>query len=451
MKMMLKKIILSVAVLITGFTGFTQEKMIDEIVGTVGQKIILKSDVESMALQYKSRGENHGDNLKCYAFEELLYQALLVNQAQIDSIEVSDMQVEGELTRRMMMFEEQMGGREAMEKYFNKPYSEIENHFRSIIKDQLIAQQMEGTITGNISVTPQEVKKFFKSIPKDSLPLIETKIELAQIVIHPKIKDSQIKKIKKSLLEYKDRVEKGEDFGFLAGLYSDDMASAQQDGDLGWIRRGDLVPEFAAVAFEMTKPNEVSDIVKTEYGYHIIQFLGRKGERIHIKHILKIPKPLTSEKMKAKAKLDSIAEEIRSGKLTFEKAAILYSDDKESSNSGGIIVNPYTGTSEFTSSQLDPATNYILKQMKTGEISEPYESTSMKGKPEIKIVKLINKTVPHIADINTDYQQISDLAKAHKKTELISDWIRKTQKTTYIKIDDSFLNCHFKYKGWLSE
>ncbi len=449
--MILKKILISAVVLFAALSGFAQEKMIDKIVGTVGQKIILKSDVESMAMQYKSRGEDHGDNLKCFVFEELLYQALLVNQARVDSVEVSDMQVEGELQRRMMMFEEQMEGREAMEKYFNKPYSEIESHFREIIKDQLIAQQMESTISGDISVTPQEVRKFFKSLPKDSLPLIESKIELAQIVIHPKIKDSQIEQIKKSLQEYKERSEKGEDFSFLASLYSDDLASAQKDGDLGWIRRGDLVPEFAAVAFELDKPGEISDIVKTEYGYHIIQFLGRKGERIHIKHILKIPKPTTAEKIKAKAKLDSIAESIRSGKITFEEAALLYSDDKESGKSNGIVVNPYTGTSEFTSSQLDPATNYILKQMKTGEISEPFESTSMKGKPEIKIVKLLNKTEPHIADIDTDYQQISDLTKAHKKTELISNWIKKIQKTTYIKIDDSFYNCDFKYKGWLAK
>ncbi len=449
---MKKILILTMSVVFTTMSVFAQENIIDEIVGIVGQKIILKSDVETTALQYKSRGETHGgeNNLKCFAFEELLYRALLVNQAKIDSIEVSDMQVNAELERRMMMFEEQMGGREAMEKYFNKAYSEIENHFRSIIKDQLIAQQMESEVTGNISVTPQEVKKYFKSLPKDSLPLIESKIELAQIVIYPKIKDSQTEQIKKTLKEYKDRVEKGEDFAFLASLYSDDIASAQKDGDLGWIRRGDLVPEFAAAAFELDEPGEISDIVKTEYGYHIIQFLGRKGERIHIRHILKIPKPQTSEKIKAKAKLDSIAESIRNGSITFEEAALLYSDDENSSKSGGIIVNPYTGTSEFISSQLDPATNYILKQMKTGEISEPFESTSMKGKPEIKIIKLINRTEPHIADINTDYQQISDLAKQHKKTEIISKWIEKVQKTTYIKINEGFFNCNFKYKGWLS-
>ncbi len=446
---MLKNILTAIVVTLIGFSGFSQEKMIDEIVGVVGQKIILKSDVESMAMQYKSRGDTRGDNLKCSVFEELLYQALLVNQAKIDSVEVSDMQVDSELKRRMMMFEEQMGGREALEKYFNKPYSEIENHFRDIVKDQLIAQQMESTITGNITVTPQEVKKYFRSLPKDSLPLVESKIELAQIVIYPKIKDSQIKHIKKTLEEYKNRVAEGEDFGFLANLYSDDLVSAQKDGDLGWIRRGDLVPEFAAAAFELDKPGEISDIVKTEYGYHIIQFLGRKGERIHIRHILKIPKSTTAEKMKAKAKLDSIAELIRNKELNFKDAALLYSDDKESSKNSGIVLNPYTGTSEFTAGQLDPATNYILKQMKTGEISEPFESTNMKGQPEIKIIKLLSKTEPHIADISTDYQQISDLAKVHKKEELISEWIRKIQKTTYIKIDDSFYNCKFKYKGWI--
>ena len=445
---MLKNILIVSIAVFTGFSAFSQEKMIDEIVGIVGQKVILKSDVESTAIQYKARGDNHGDNLKCFVFEELLYQALLVNQAKIDSVEVSDLQVDGELKRRMNMFEEQMGGREALEKYFNKPYSEIENHFRDIVKDQLIAQQMESKITGDISVTPQEVRKFFKTIPKDSLPLVESKIELAQIVIYPKIKDKQIKQIKKSLQEYKERVEKGKDFGFLANLYSDDLASAQKDGDLGWIRRGDLVPEFAAAAFELNKPGEISDIVKTEYGYHIIQFLGRKGERIHIRHILKIPKPTTAEKIKAKAKLDSIAELIRNKEISFKEAALLYSEDKDSGKSGGIVVNPYTGTSEFTASQLDPATNYILKQMKKGEISEPFESTNMKGKPEIKIIKLLSKTEPHIADISTDYQQISNLAKEHKKEEIISEWIKKIQKTTYIKIDDSFYNCNFKYKGW---
>jgi peptidyl-prolyl cis-trans isomerase SurA len=246
-------------------------------------------------------------------------------------------------------------------------------------------------------------------------------------------------------------VNKGEDFGFLAGLYSDDQASAENDGDLGWVRRGDMVAEFSAAAFEMETPGDISDIVETDFGYHIIQFLERKGERIHIRHILKIPKPLSSEKYKAKSTLDSIAEIIRSGKMSFDEAALKYSTDEESNKSGGTVVNPYTGTSGFTSSQLDPATNYILKQMKIGEISEPYESRSMKGKPEMKIVKLSDKTIPHIADIDTDYQLLSDMTKNKKKDEIISRQINKIQKTTYFKIDEEYRNCNYKYKAWFSE
>ncbi len=447
---MIKKVKLVLAVLLINVGAFSQNKSIDEIVAIVGHKIILKSDVESQMLQYKSRGETFSGNLRCYVFEELLYQALLVNQAKVDSIETSEIQIESELGRRMMIFEEQMGGRAEMEEYFNKPYSEIKNYFKDIIEDQLIAQEMESNITQGISISPEEVKKFFKGIPKDSLPLVESEIDIAQVVIHPVIKDKQIEKLKKSLQEYIDRVNKGEDFSFLASLYSDDVASAENDGDLGWVRRGDLVSEFAEAAFELEEEGEISDIIKTEFGYHIIQFIERKGERINIKHILKIPKPLTSEKIKAKSKLDSIGDIIRNGKISFEDAALRYSTDEESNKSGGIVINPYTGTSSFESSQLDPATNYILKQMKTGEVSDPFESFSMKGKPEIKIIKLVNKTEPHIASIETDYQLISDMAKEKKKEELISKWIQKSQKTTYFMIDDEYHDCSFKYKGWLS-
>ncbi|MCF6365396.1 MAG: peptidylprolyl isomerase [Bacteroidales bacterium] len=448
---MVKKLKYIIAFMLISTSLFSQEKSIDEIVAIIGEKTILRSDVETLMLQYKSRGETHGGNLKCFVFEELLYQSLLINQAKVDSIEVSDQQVEGELDRRVAMFEEQMGGRDAMEKYFNKPFSRIKEHFRSVIEDQLISQQMESDITRDIRVSPKEVKAYFSNIPKDSLQLVESEIEIAQIVIHPKIQDRQIEKIKQSLQEYIDRVSKGEEFEFLASLYSDDAASAENDGDLGWVRRGDLVPEFAAAAFELDEPGEMSDIVKSEFGYHVIQFIERKGEKIHIRHILKIPKPLSSEKMKAKHTLDSIAKIVREGSMTFEEAALRYSTDDETNKSGGIVINPYTGTSGFKSSQLDPATNYVLKQMKISEVSEPFESRSMKGKPEMKIIKLLSKTEPHIADINTDYQLISDMAKEKKKEEIISDWIQKVQKTTYFKIDEEYRDCNYKYKGWFSE
>jgi len=448
---MIKKLKILIAFVLISTLMFSQEKSIDGIVAIVGQKTILKSDVETQILQYKSRGETHGDNLRCFVFEELLYQALLVNQSAVDSLEVSDSQVDGELDRRMAMFEEQMGGRDAMEKYFNKPYSKIRSHFKTIIKDQLLAQQMEAQVTSDIKVTPKEVKVFFNKMPKDSLPLVESEIEIAQIVIHPKIQDRQIEKIKKTLKEFIERVNNGEDFAFLASMYSDDVASAENDGDLGWVKRGDLVSEFAEAAFELSEKGQMSDVIKTEFGYHIIQFIERKGEKINIRHILKIPKPLSSEKAKAKTSLDSIAGIIRNDKMDFDEAALRYSTDKESNKSGGIVVNPYTGTSGFKSSQLDPATNYVLKQMKVGEVSEPFESFSMKGKPEVKIIKLLSKTEPHVADIKTDYQLISDMAKEKKKKEIVSNWIKKVQKTTYLKIDKEYHKCDFKYKGWLGK
>lgn len=446
---MLKKLIIFISLILFFITTFSQNKSIDEIVAIVGEKIILKSDVETLRLQYKSRGDIYSGDLECKSFEELLYQSLLVNQAKVDSIEVTENQVLSELERRLAYFEEQMSIPE-MEEYFNKPISEIRSYFKDIIEDQLLAQQMESSITADISVRPEEVKKFFKGIPVDSLPLVESEINISQIVIHPKIKDEQIVKIKETLQGYIERVNEGEDFAFLASLYSDDLESAKNDGELGWVKRGDLVREFAEAAFELDEEGEISDIVETEYGYHIIQFIERKGERIRIRHILKIPKPLRSEKLKTKAKLDSIADLIRSGTISFETAAMEYSTDEESNKNGGIVINPYTGTSGFQSSQLDPATNYILKQMNTGEISEPFESYNMKGKQEMKIIKLTEKTEPHIADLKTDYQLISDLAKEKKKDDVISDWIEEKQRTTYFKIDEEFMNCDFKYKGWLS-
>jgi len=448
---MIKRTAVFIALIFVSIAASSQKNSVDEVVAVVGDKIILKSDVEALRLQYKSRGDIYSGNLRCKAFEELLYQAMLVNQAKIDSIEVSATQVESELENRLSYFEDQMDGRDKMEEYFNKPYSEIKNSFRDVIEDQLLANQMESTVTSDISVTPEEVRKYFKTIPKDSLPLVESEIILAQIVIYPKIKDEQIKKIKETLNDYIDRVKEGEDFAFLASLYSDDYESAKNDGDLGWVRRGDLVKEFAEAAFELKEEGEISGIVKTDFGYHIIQFLGRKGERIHIRHILKVPKPLRSEKIKAKAKLDSVAGLIRNGTISFELAASEYSQDEESNKNGGLVINPYTGSSEFVSSQLDPATNYILKQMKIGEISEPFESTNIKnGKQEIKIIKLLEKTDPHIADLDTDYQLIRDMAKKNKKEEVISKWISEKQKTTYFKIDEEYLDCDFKYKGWLS-
>jgi peptidyl-prolyl cis-trans isomerase SurA len=433
-----------------GLSTFSQQKeSVDKVVAVVGSNVILQSDVENQFLQYKARKITLLGDMKCKIFEDLLFQTLLLNQAEIDSIAVTDKQVESELENRLKMFEDQMGGTEQMEKYFNKTVPEIKNDFRDIVKDQLLTQREQGNITEDVKISPSEVKHFFAGIPKDSIPLLESEYELSQIVLYPKPDAEQNKKIIDKLTELRRRVtENKEDFSTLAILYSEDPGSAPKGGDLGFVSRGELVPEFASAAFRLKTPGEVSDVIESDYGYHIIQLIERRGERINIRHILIKPKVSTTVKIELKHRLDSISTLIRKGEIKFSDAAMKYSQDEKSRKSGGIIVNPNTGTSKFVANQIDPTTSYALKKLKIGEISEPFENQDQKGKTEIKIIIINSKTEPHIASLETDYQRISDMTLENKKQEVISDWIKDKQKTTFIKIDESFKKCPFKYKGW---
>ncbi len=448
---MIKKIslIISLIIVFSNLNLNAQDKSIDGVIVVIGQKIILKSDLETQMLHKKAQGNIITSNTRCEVFEEILFQTLLLNQSEIDSVEVSEIQIEAELSRRITLFEDQMGGRAQLEEYYAKSYGEIKEYFRELVRDQMKTQRMQSEITANVKVTPQQVKEFYKKLPKDSLPLIESEVEISQIVIYPEIKEAQITKIKKELQDYKKRVESGDDFAVLASLYSDDIGSAEEGGELGWVKRGDLVPEFSEAAFGLENEGELTEIIKTEFGYHLIQFIERKGSKIRVRHILKIPKPLVTENIRAKKKLDSIATLIRKGDYTFEEAAAKFSQDKNSRKSGGILINQYTGMSKFKSGEIDPATNYILKQLKLSEVSEPYESRSMRGKNEIKIVVIKSRTKAHVANIKTDYQKISDMALAYKKKTVVDKWIVEKQKTTYIKINPEYKKCNFKYSGWL--
>jgi len=388
--------------------------------------------------------------MRCTIFEELLFQSLLLNQANLDSLEVSEKQVEGELDRRISMFIQQMDGQDKMEAYFRKSVYEIKNDFRPIIRDQQLTQQMQGQITSGVSVSPAEVRAFYKGIPKDSLPLVESEVQISQIVIIPKIKDEEKAYYRKKVEGYKTDVLAGGDFEQIAINYSEDPGSAPKGGDLGFVGRNELVPEFAEAGFSLTRKGELSDVVETDFGYHLIQFLERRGERVHLRHILIIPKVQPEEKSRAKNKLDSIAKEIRAGNITFEKAARSFSEDEKSKYSGGVYVNPRTGTSRFESSQIEPKTNYVVKNLKIGEISTSFETKNQKGKDESKIITVKSKTKAHIASLDTDYQRISDMALEKKKEKEVSRWILEKQKTTYIKIDKSYHDCNYKYKGWLA-
>ncbi len=449
LKLMKKIKLLVLCIILSNLIIAQNNVSADGIIAVIGQEMVVRSEIESQILQYKARNINLSDDMRCFVFEELLYSTLLVNQAAIDSIEVGKSRIESQLENRLNMFEEQMNGREEMEKYFGKPYLQIKNYFRPIIKNQILAQQMQSEITKDVKISPTEVKLFYRKFPKDSLPLVESEIEVSQIVIYPEMKQEQIDKVKRDLENYRKRVQDGEDFSMLATLYSEDQASAEQGGSLNWIRRNTLVPEFASVAFSMTEEGEVSDVFESEFGYHIIQFLGRRGERINIKHILLKPKILPSAKSKARKKLDSIANAIRNNEIKFQEAAKMYSQDEETLRSGGILINPYTGTSKFESKHFAAATNYVIKQLKIGEISDSYESVDRKGKTELKIIQLDSKTEAHVSSLETDYQIISDLALQQKQQESANEWIMETQKTTYIRIVPEYRKCNFKYKGWL--
>ncbi|MCK4664077.1 MAG: peptidylprolyl isomerase [Bacteroidales bacterium] len=427
--------------------SYSQDNVVDKVIAVVGNNIILYSDIENQKIQLQTQGYYSSAGIKCEILEELLFQKLLITQAKIDSIEVTDKEIDSELDRRMRYFINQIGSEKKLEEYYNKSIIEIKTDLREMVHDQLITQKMQVEITGDLNVTPSEVRKHYKSLPEDSLPLINTEIEFLQIVKHPEIESSEIKAVKDKLNTFRERVKNGEKFSTLAVLYSEDPGSARNGGDLGYVGRGDLVPEFAAIAFKL-KAGEISRIVKTEYGYHIIQLLERKGEKIKAKHILLKPKISLQKTIESKNYLDSINVLLKNDTLTFKKAARMFSDDINTKYNGGLVINPMTGNSKFETSQIDPATYYAIKDLKINEISKSFETIDENGHKVFKIVQLKSKTKPHKANLKNDYKKIQDLALEKKKYQYMSDWIKEKQKSTYIKINETFKDCKFNYVKW---
>jgi peptidyl-prolyl cis-trans isomerase SurA len=373
----------------------------------------------------------------------------LIVQAQIDSVEVNDKQVESEINGRIEQFIKQIGSPQALEEYFGKSIPEIKASFFDPVKDQLIAEKMKGEITKDIKITPSEVKKFFAEIPIDSLPIIEATYDYAQIVKKPQMSVEEKKAQWDKLTEIRNRiVNKGEDFKTLAVLYSDDPGSARNGGLMTDVSRSDLVPEFASAVFNL-EIDEVSEIIETEYGIHIIKLIDRHGDKVDFRHILLIPKVSTSEKMKAKDFLDSLANVMRTDTLTFAQAAQLYSDDETTRLNGGTVINPYTGTASFDPKQIDPSINYVLRNMKIGEISEAFEAKEPTGSSPYKIIFLKNFIKAHTVNMKDDYQMIQDMALDDKKQKEVMRWVGEKQKDTYIKIEGIYKNCKFNFPGWV--
>jgi len=423
-----------------------KSQIIDNIVAVVGSNIILKSDIETQYIQFMAQGSKGGDALKCEIFEELLFQKLLLHQADIDSIVVSESQVESEMDRRLRFFINQIGSQEKLEEYYKKSIAEIKNEFRNFIKEQLLVQQVESKITDKIKITPTEVRQYFNSIPPDSIPLVNSEIEIGHIVKTPNISDSVKAETRARLLSIRDRIISGSDFAALAVMYSEDPGSAKKGGELGFTNRGELYPEFEAVAYGL-KEGEVSQVLESKAGFHIIQMLERRGERINVRHILLQPKPTVEDIAQAKNMLDSIYDLIINTTLSFNDAVQKYSDDP-SKNNNGIIINPMTLTSKFETDDIEPSLFFIVDKLKTGEISKPVPMRTDDGKQAYRIVYLKSRTEPHTANLKDDYDKIQNMALQNKQNEEIQKWINNRLKSTYINIIDNSYNCTFK-NNWI--
>ncbi|PLX16289.1 MAG: peptidylprolyl isomerase [Salinivirgaceae bacterium] len=439
--------LVTILILIAHAGLFAQGKIVDEIIAVVGDRVILESDIEKQAIQYRQQGYFGEGNIKCEILEEQLYQKMLLNQAELDSVEVSEAEIDGEMNRRIQMFISQLGSEEKLEEFYGKSILEIKQEFRPIVADQIRSQRMQMELTRDLDVTPTDVRKFYESIPKDSLPLISTKLELQQIVSDPRISEVDVLAVKERLQDFRKRIQGGERFATLAALYSQDEGTAAKGGKLGYVGRNDLVPEFAAVAFKLEK-GQVSRVVKTEYGYHIIELIDRRGEKINVRHILLKPKVKVEEKVKSQQFLDSIRNEILHDTLEWDEAAKIYSDDEETRTNGGIIINYQSGSSQFEQSQVKPSIAFAIKDMKEGEISAPFEDKTATGQTVFKIVRIKSKTESHKANLIDDYQEIQEMALMKKKEKFVEDWVDNKRESTYIRIDEQYRDCKFKYK-WL--
>lgn len=414
-------------------------QVIDQVSAVVGSKILLMSEIETQYRQLILQGADNTPELKCRLIDQLLINKLLLNQAILDSVEVTESQVESELERRIQYMVSQIGSEGKLEEYYEKSITEIKDEFKSLIKDQIMMQMMQGKITDKITISPAEVREFFGSIPSDSLPFINSEIEYAQIVMQVTVSREEKERITQRLETYRQRVMNGEDFSTLAILYSQD-GSAKSGGELGFVGRGDLVSEFEAVAFRLKK-GEVSEVVETKFGYHLIQLIERRGEQINVRHILIKPSFGSEEINRTFAKADSIYQKIMSDSLKFTDAAQKFSDDIESRFNGGNVVNQKNGTTRFEADEVDPTVFFQLEKMSIGEISKPIQSLSAAGTTAFKILYLKSRTQPHKADLSTDYQRIRDAALAEKENKTLTDWVTKKRAVTSVQISDDYKDC----------
>lgn len=428
-----------------------QQKVIDRIVAVVGTNMILESELEAQYLQYRMQGMIDGtaSEVKCQILENMLLENLLLNQAELDSVTVGDSEVEQSLDQRLRYFISQFGSQEKLEEYYQKTILEIKEEFRELVRNQMMIKAVQDQITENVFVTPSEVKSFYKDIPRDSLPLINAEVEMVQIVKTPPISMEQKVEIKEKLRDLRRRVLNGENFATLAILYSEDPGSANKGGEIGFYGRGELYPEYEAAAYKLNE-GEYSDIIESKAGFHLIQLLERKGDYINTRHILLMTKPSPYDMEAARLALDSVYTMITNGEITFEDAVVKYSDDP-GKNSGGHIINPYTGTTKFEMDQLEPQLSFVVNKLEVGQISRPVLSKTEEGQDIYRLVKLKARSEPHRANLTDDYHLIQEWALQQKQQRRLTEWVNKNFDNAYVMVIDEYKSCAFDYQWFTAD
>ncbi len=445
MMMKVKIRILSVFVIFLAMQStavYSQDAIIDKVVAVVGKNIILHSDIEKQYINVKQHGYTVDTDARCQILQDLLIHKLMLHQAQLDSVVVSNKQVEARLDHKIRYYIAQFGSKEKLEEFYDKSVEEIKAEFIDITREQMLVEEIQRKITKDIKVTPAEVVKFFNEIPKDSIPLINSEVEVAHIVKKPPVSIEAIDDVKKKLKEYSDRVKNGDDFAVLAGLYSEDPGTRNKGGETGFFGRGEMAPEFEAAAFSLIE-NNVSPIIKTEYGFHILQLIERRGQNINVRHILKMPTVSFQALKKAKETLTNVVALIKMDSISFDAAALKFSDDPSKKNKG-LIINTVDGTSRFQADELDPSLSFAINKLEVGEVSDPVLKKDDDGSKSYRIVYLKSRTKPHTANLSDDWGKLQNAALVQKQNKAINDWIMTRAKETFIKIhDEKFKKCKF--------
>ena len=445
--------LMAYCLLMMGGTLMAQDNVIDEVIWIVGEEAILRSEVEEERLRAQYEGQSIAGDPYCVIPEQLAVQKLFLHQAELDSIEVNESSVSSQVDMRMNYYISQIGSKEKMEEYFRKSSSEIREEMMTMVRNQMIIQQMQSKLTENISPTPAEVRRYYNALPQDSIPMVPAQVEVQILSVEPAVPLEETERIKSRLREFTERVHTGNaDFSMLARLYSEDVESAKRGGELGFVGKGQLVSEFADVAFNLTDPKRVSRIVQTEYGYHIIQLVEKKGDRINCRHILLKPRISSDDKVRAIGKLDSIRTLVVDSGMTFEVAVAKFSEDKNTVMSGGLMTNMNTGASKFEYQDLPPEIAKQIYTLKEGDVSQPFVMMDRTKNKEIcAIVRLKTKRDVHKANLVDDFQVIREMYEQKLRVDLIDKWIRQKQNEIYVSIDPAWRGCDFQYPGWVHQ